>query len=889
VPWDRDSYRRDVLEPARRAGNVPPADLYRRYGLPADAADADVTDRQIARAVAYWQELRGDRVLGQLAGRLIVAHTEMQQDGPLTARRLAQLREQGRQQLREKLARQAKAVADGATHAGPETVENLLDVFGGSVTRSEVVAALREAGMEVVDAFPALPASPHPQQPALAQYLQQLGRQLSPEIVFGDGVRQGFRVLRGFQLSDGRRLDAAAVDQARQQAGARPHTDAAAALTQKALTIMRTAAGAPGGLDALVLSEVVERLRQFIRHGLKAQRPVAAHAMDLGLAGDEAGLLAAALLAEDTSEAVRQRIDEKLNAGLLREAQRLAAGLPPRDLLRERVADVDATVAGLARAADADLAGGRTESAAGRLAEAITLASDDDALAGRLAALAPPAPRTADARIDGQSVLVTWEPSPARVGRVRYRVVRSQARAPVSAADGTVVITGTEARSAADPQAPAGAELRYSVFADRGGEVYSPPADAAPFVFVPDVTDVAVTERETSLTVSWRSHPGTDGIRVVRWEQPSGQEPDQPWDGEDAAAVPASLAGFTDRGLRTGTEYRYRIRAAYRAPDGHRRLSAGIVVPGTPMREPDAVTDLTAETPGADTPTTGAAPVVLRWTPPRHGQARLVRAGHRPPWQVGFRVRPEDGGLTDVAGEPADDQDGRAVLRAALPFGLHYVTALTEAGPFMVAGNTVEIRLVEPVHDARATRMHDTVQLGWAWPEDATDVTVRHSGVELTCSRRYYFDEGGFSVAVDRNAVTFEIIAVHHGPGGCLTAPPTLASVPARAVAVRYCIRRPVRRGQRMIQICAEDTVQVPPLVVVQTTGPYAPEGPAEGERIHEIEGQPIHRGQTVKITISLAHRSPGWLACFADPDKTGPDADRISLFHPPEDQMRVP
>jgi len=27
VPWDREQYRLEVLEPARQAGNVPPADL----------------------------------------------------------------------------------------------------------------------------------------------------------------------------------------------------------------------------------------------------------------------------------------------------------------------------------------------------------------------------------------------------------------------------------------------------------------------------------------------------------------------------------------------------------------------------------------------------------------------------------------------------------------------------------------------------------------------------------------------------------------------------------------------------------------------------------------------------------------------------------------------
>ena len=39
MPWDREQYRLEVLEPARQAGNVPPADLYVRYGLPSDISD----------------------------------------------------------------------------------------------------------------------------------------------------------------------------------------------------------------------------------------------------------------------------------------------------------------------------------------------------------------------------------------------------------------------------------------------------------------------------------------------------------------------------------------------------------------------------------------------------------------------------------------------------------------------------------------------------------------------------------------------------------------------------------------------------------------------------------------------------------------------------------
>jgi hypothetical protein len=886
VPWRRDSYRQEVLLPARRAGNVPPHDLYERYGLSPEISGRDAFRRHIDQVVEYWQELSNDRVLGPLAGRLLTAHYKMEREGSLTAVRLAQLHEQARRKLRDELSRQAEFVAGSATHVGPETVTKLIGALDGPVTRAEAIAALREAGVEVVDAFPALPAARHARETGLASYLVQVGRRLSAEIVFGDDVRRGFRVLGGFQLADGRRLDEAAVKKAQREADARPFADPATAPVQKALTILRKAAGTAGELDALVLSEIVDQLRQFMRKNrLYVQRSIAAHAMELGLADDEAGLLAAALLAEDSLDAVRQQVEEELDAGRLRAAQRLAAGLPEGDPLRARVTAVIARVAELSRRADGEMARGQSESAAELLAEALRLASDDDALASRLEAVPPPAPRAASARVDGQQILVTWEPSAARAGQVRYRVVRGQGRAPGSPAEGTAVIWEVGAPRVVDSEAPAGTELCYSVFADRGGEAWSRPAVAPPFVFAPDVASVAVTEAETSIAVSWRAHPAAESIHVVRREQ--GKEPQNAAEGTD---VPASLAGFTDCGLRTGVEYAYRIKAIYRGSAGRRQQSDGITVSGVPTPEPDAVTDLDAQVPRDDAPATGTARIVLSWTPPRHGQVRLVRVGGPPSWPTGMRVPPGTAGMEVIPGELRPGPGGRAVLEVSLPFGDHYVLALTHSGRVAVAGNTATIRLVEPVSGLRAIRMHDKVELSWAWPSSATDAIVRYPGGEKHCSRRAYFDDGGVMVTVGRDPATFEVHAVYQGPNGRLAARAERASVPARAVAVRYrVLRRKLHPRRRVVKLFAEETVLLPPLVIVQTTGRHPPDDPSEGRRIDQAGPQHAVSGQPVEITVDLPDLNPGWLACFVDPQNADPGAASILLFPPPEDQMRIP
>ncbi len=255
------------------------------------------------------------------------------------------------------------------------------------------------------------------------------------------------------------------------------------------------------------------------------------------------------------------------------------------------------------------------------------------------------------------------------------------------------MVTGTEDRSVTDPDAPAGAELCYSVFAERGGAVYSAPASTEPLPFLPDVADVGVAAAEFSVTVSWRAHPGAEGIDVVRWEPAAGQAATTSRQAAaDGTAVAASMRGFTDDGLPTGTQYRYRISAVYRAPDGARRLSAGIVVPAVPTPEPGAVTDLTADLPADEVPAGGAAgrggvpadgfpadaaaastaQVVLSWTPPRHGHVRLVRAGHAPGWPVGARVTPDPDTLTDIPGRARTRRwrprrtAGQAAVRTAL-------------------------------------------------------------------------------------------------------------------------------------------------------------------------------------------------------------------------------
>lgn len=895
MAWDRDRYRREVLEPARRGG-VPPPDLYARYGVSASAANRAAFAAQVSAVVAYWRELTGNRSYQQLARALLAAHAELERDGPLTPATLAARAAWARQDQARRLARMAEAEAGSVTHAGPDTVLRLRDALGGQVTETEIAGALSQAGVRVVSAFPALPAEPHAKQPDLARLTRQLGKRLSPEVVFGDAVRDGFHVLRGFRLADGRTLDEAALRQARDRTAALPFSDPARAPTENVLAILGAAARDPGDLDALLLSEVVERVRPLADSGF-LQRPLAVQARDLGLDEDEAGLLAGALLTSETSSgehALRAQAAQALDTGKLRAAQRLAAGLPATDPVAQRIAEIDARVTALSREADDELASGRRERAAARLAAAVEAAADDPALTERLLALRPPAPRNVDATMDGKRLRVTWEPAGAALtGRLRYRVLRGRDGAPPTPSAGTIVSARTAQALAVDESPPPGTDLYYSVFAyydvlaGRLAEACSLPGVTGPTMLALDVADVRVTAGDTTVAGSWQSPPGARAVLVRR---DTGRAPRG---ADDGTPVEARLTGFTDTGLRAGTEYFYRITASYRTGDGHRHHSPGVVVPATPEHEPEPVTDLTVTV----TVDNGARAVVAAWTPPRHGEVRLAASDTRPEWAPGSRLaarEAETPSLRGLPGVPRRGSDGRDRLELTLPSGRHFVLPLTTGRNMVVAGDTAEVELVDPVTGLTAERLHDQVRLAWEWPHGATDAVVRWADGEQCFARHVVVDEG-VTVTIGPAETIIEVRARYPHRDGPVAAPAAATTVPARAVAVNYRIRRSRRRGgpgsrfrrwRRTVEFIPERAIQLPAILIVQATTTFRPGDPAEGEALLRVEPQPVTPEQHVTVSVS-GRRVRSWLACFPDP--VDPDADTILLFPPPDDEMRLP
>jgi tetratricopeptide (TPR) repeat protein len=300
-----------------------------------DLLGTDHPDTSAARnnlAIAYEAAGRTDEAIR------LYAHVTDARERVLSQKSFAERHAARRVQL-ERLSRLADAEAGAATHVGQATVIRLRSALGGTVSKADVTEALGRAGVRIVDEFPKLPQTPHPKQADLARHVAQLGARLSVAVVFGDAVGRGSRILGGFRLADGRALGETAIAEAGNRVAALPYSDPAKAPSENVLAILLAAARKPGDLDALLLSEMVERLRPLARGGF-TQRAIAAYVQELGLVEEEAGLIAAAILAPDTLDAVRLQVEEELAAGRLRSAQRLLADLPTGDPLRERAAAV---------------------------------------------------------------------------------------------------------------------------------------------------------------------------------------------------------------------------------------------------------------------------------------------------------------------------------------------------------------------------------------------------------------------------------------------------------------------------------------------------------------------------------------------------------------------
>lgn len=897
--FDKDVYRRDVLDPARSRGNTPPADLLARYALPSSRPAGKIGE-QLDEVVAYWRTLRQQkRTYAKLIDALLIEHSKL-------GRRVKEitwdyLDEETRRRKREVTDRLTRTVDDlaGTTPViSRAAFDRLVADAGGVCSEAQVRKLLADRGVRLVERLWELPdAAPGPYR-TISGALKRLGLRLSVDAVVGaDVVRRGFRLRDGFRLitaPPGARpgpVTADMVNDVITRIAGRTR-DEGKAETDSVLSTLAETAREPERLDALLLWEVMEALRPGLEMDMSA-KGLAGLAADLGLVREEAEELALAMRTHGARPAgVAGKIEEALQDGRLREAERLLPGLPEdtapelRVQVEQQARQVDEWLAEATR----EQAAGHTETAAELLDRARRTAADDEAIGGRLHALPPPPP--AEVRVgarDGR-VTVSWTPGPVRVGPVRYRVVRAVGTSPRASTDGTRV-GETDANELVDSGPPAAEELRYGVLAARAEGIWSAPAVGPPVTLLPEVEEPSVVAAEREVTVTWRLPAGAAGAEVTRLAD----------DGAERRVTEVDRGGFVDDDVTAGLRYRYRVKVRYERADGRPVLSPGILLTALPEGRPRAVPDLSVDLLG------GSGPPVARigWTAPESGRVMIRTADGPPPWPPGTLLAASDverygrevpGAVTPVA-------DGRMTLRAPVRGGArgHFVAITVGAGKALV-GPSAKLVVVDPVRDLQARRAGDIVRLSWIWPDDVRDAEVLWAPVSPTgsaldhpgepddwtaatlveCTRRGYEDDG-FRLDVGPGPVVVGVRTVVRD-GGTLRSRAVVTGVPGRPADVRYRFRRGrwPRSPYAVLELTADRPCRLPPLIVVRSRGQVIILRPDQGEVIHEVPARDLDPAVPFSLRIPLPPGPAEFrLACFVAPDAAG-DGAAVTLVPDP-------
>jgi hypothetical protein len=951
MAFDAEAYRRDVVDPARKRGGIP-ADPFERYGMDdrGPPPGAELFGEHVKAVVKYWRALKLKKTYAAVADALLAAHAELDRAGEVTPEAFARRRTDVRRAATEALDRKIEALAVATPCIGPAAFERLLAGTAGVLDEHAVRASLRRHNLDVLDHKWDVPVEPPSHQArALRAPLDVLGLRLSVDVLFGaDAVRSGFHLRDGFMLAHGReRVTEEKITEVR-QARARNVHDERRTAAENILSIISAALREPGLLDATVTWEVAEALRADVEAGLPA-RLIADQAAELGLVRTEANQFAATLAETASAPAAgRARIRETYDAlasGHLRAAQQLVAALPDEadraDVARHVEAAL-ARLAGLVREADRAQAAGDAEQAADLLARACDLARDDEDLAQRLRVIPPPPPVSVHAAPDGHAASVRWEPSPARVGEVRYQVVRSIGRTAATPGAGEVVAARTGANTVVDTSPPVGETVYYTVFASREEGIWSGGAAGNQLVLLPDVDDFVLVADEASVTGSWRAHPGAADITVTRTAH-----------GRTGGHIQLSSVtptGFSDSDVRSGTTYDYTVRVVYRARDGARRTSKGVVAAVRPQAPPSVVGDLVVEHLDDQPPRGGRSSSSyssasstssshgstsfpwVSWAPPSSGITEVRVASAAPQWSVGARVPVGDvaGYGRVLQGAAARRGDGRLAMPVALQHGRYFLTAVTSAAGDARAtvGNTVHVSLVDGVSNLSATRFDDVVKLRWTWPAGATLARVRWwasegtsgtsdasrasgasgafgaaagafrsagavdaagagdekeaaTGGETDVRLRSFTDDGGATITVGPGAVRVCVQTVIKDDGGETVSPPATVDVTGRAVTLRYALRRPRLRWSRRttLVLTSETSCRLPPLVVVGRADGILPLSPAKGRVVARIAAMDVTAGVKKRVRVPIpGGRRAGALACFVD------QVDQVDQNAPPGD-----
>ncbi|MEH0844166.1 hypothetical protein V6U81_17400 [Micromonospora sp. CPCC 205711] len=885
MAFDQRGYLRDVIGPLRdRPGGLSPTDLARHYAVTPDMSAAELREHLTAVRRLWNQRSGGVDTAARVCAQLFSRDEQLRAEHGVAMFEPSwwreRIEEHGRG-ARAESERFARDLAQAYGALGRITRGQLKEIAGHwpGLDAGQIDEAVRRAGLAVVDPveLPTEPGMERTGYRSLLRLQDLLGAATVVQVVHPDDTP--FRLLGAEAVP----LDAATV-RARTEEANRLADAAAVRHRKEALGLLERAATDGVDLRLLALFQVVDRLRSGRARGL-ADGMLVRIATDTGLEHSDARSVVANLpLDADQEAGPAGRIRDLVADGQLLAARQALAVLPAddphRDELRGQVDTLLGEVESLRRAADEAARSEREDEAARLFRSALRIAADDDDLADRLAALAPPPPRDLAARAIDTGVRLTWTAPPAQTAQVRYRVVRSD-RPPRSAGDGEVVVEGS-LTEATDAAAPPARPLLYGVFASVGGD-WSRPATVATRI-VPPVTAVQVSVRPDEVSCSWRAHPAAESVRVRRT---LGRPPASAEDGEP---VTASRAGLSDDIGDGSTDRYYGVVAVYRDEHGA-EVEGPLVVARAVLRDaaPLHVERLRAHVTALDARTATAH---FAWLTPTGGTVSIRRSELRPTWAAGTRIRRDEmEGYGEALVSDRIVQEAETLLEVTVPSGRFVYVPFTvdRATDTAVVGEPLALGVTEPVRQLVARRTGDEVNVAWVWPPSVNlaEVTFTPPQGAPTVRRltRGQFTESGCRLRVGPAGGRVAVRTVERGAGGETYSAAESVPVDGVPVAFGYRIRRDggLFSRKRLLSVEVDQPCEGVELVLVAASGVAMPARAERGRVVSRVTGLSLHPDAPWQLPFILPAglAKPYWLRCFV----VQPPGARVT---DPIDEMKV-
>ncbi|GII83798.1 hypothetical protein Ssi03_17880 [Sphaerisporangium siamense] len=854
MAFDERRYTREVLEPAREAGGLPPEDLRIRYQLHEAMTAADVTGT-VKQVRQCWRRARGMLKYKRLADRLEADHARF---APLfSAAAEGDLRPL-RDALGESEHRAARRLSEAATRladaAGP--LRMLSPALLATIARSSGVGheeALRlaaERSIEVGDPDTLPEAAPYAGYARAREALDTLGLAHLGRFLYGDRCA-GMRVLDGFAVPG-----AVPVEDALEEAERYWAARTRGPWTVGADTVIAALRNSPDP-GTLVRYDIVSRLRERLREHPYDDSLLRHATTELDLDVGDARRLVFAVRAEGggvvTGPAARLR--ELVDAGEIHAAADFAGALDAAALTGEAAelaTEVRARLASAIRLRDRARAALDPDDAWIALRDALRRVPDLPGASELLLRLAPHPARAVRVSVQGGGVGLVWQPSPSRAGRVVYDVLRN----------GTVV-TSTERPSARDERPPVNVPLVYAVVARRE-EAVAMPAVAATLIVRPEPAEVALGAGDGVVSGTWRLPAEAAGVRVTR----------------DGLPVPAGETGFRDRDVVNGTTYTYVVSAVYPGQDGE-AVTPGVRRAVTPQGRPRPVTGFTLR---ADPAAPGT--FLVRYEEPPEGAVEFVALDVPPPWPVGTTLALAELRAAGRAIPSIPTRDGQAIRPGA---GRSVLVAVTVAGELATVGGHLDHISLVPPTELTATRRGGTVFVGFEWPQDVTEVEVMWNGHSLPVTSAAYRARGGVRFDVpESEPVVIEVMATSLVRGTRVRGPAARFDLPGR-IPVHYDVtyRGPAWKRSVVVEVTAERPVLLRRLSLVLKPGHVQPTTAEDGVLLDHWTDLAV----PARLTVPVPRQArPYWLRCFAEgAEDGGPGrAGGVALIDPPVRRLKV-